>query len=213
LVDIFIELGHLYEASASMNQRSKEFIEVTGWTYRLKWPQVEELLENKESSFRVKLDKEDFVSDYDATRPFSQNELNDLVCVHLKMVKLLLGQLSGFPKFPRCHGRWDAVMTDYCWTLKRDVPAANFSRSSKKCKFKLWMNLEQSRCKTNQFFQPSFEKSLSKNRNFVLTSNFRFLIFLYFFNWVSTKAWPDPQKWMSFLDSAWPNYSKSVEKP
>lgn len=37
----------------------------------------------------------------------------------------------------RYQGRWDAVMmADYCWTLKRDVPAANFSRSSKKLKFK-----------------------------------------------------------------------------
>ena len=60
-------------------------------------------------------------SDDDATYPFSQNELNGLVCVHLKMVKLLLGQQSDFTKFPRYHGRWDAAMTDYCWTLKRDV--------------------------------------------------------------------------------------------
>ena len=42
------------------------------------------------------------------------------------MVKLLLGQQSGFTKRPKYHGRWDAVMTDYCWTLKREVPAANF---------------------------------------------------------------------------------------
>ena len=82
MVDIFIELWHLYEASASMNQRSKEFIEITGWTYRLKWLQVEELVENKESSFGVELDEEDFVSEDDATRPFSQNQLIDLVCVH-----------------------------------------------------------------------------------------------------------------------------------
>jgi hypothetical protein len=34
-------------------------------------------------------------------------------------------------------GGWDAaMMADYCWTLKRDAPAANFSRSSKKLKFK-----------------------------------------------------------------------------
>jgi len=75
LVDIFIELWHLYEASASMNQRSKKFIEITGWTYRLKWLQVEELVENKESSFSVELNEEDFVSDDDASRPFSQNQL------------------------------------------------------------------------------------------------------------------------------------------
>ena len=93
LVDIFIELWHLYEASASMNQRSKELIEITG---RLKWLQVEELVENKESSFSVELNEEDFVSDDDASRPFSQNQLNDLVCVHLKMVKLLLDNSPGF---------------------------------------------------------------------------------------------------------------------
>src|SRR6218665_2591659 len=54
----------------------------------------------------------------------------------LKMVKILLGQQSTFTKFPRYHGRWDAAMTDYCWTLERDLPAANFSKSSKKRKFK-----------------------------------------------------------------------------
>ncbi|CAM1320520.1 Uncharacterised protein r2_g2887 [Pycnogonum litorale] len=33
-------------------------------------------------------------------------------------------------------GRWDAVMmADYCWTLKRDIPTAEHSRSSKKRKF------------------------------------------------------------------------------
>lgn len=37
----------------------------------------------------------------------------------------------------RYQGRWDAVMmADYCWTLKRDLPAAEHSRSSKKRKFK-----------------------------------------------------------------------------
>ena len=48
---------------------------------------------NKESSFSVEED-EDLVSDndHDATHPFTQKERNDLVCVHLKMVKLLLGQ-------------------------------------------------------------------------------------------------------------------------
>lgn len=37
----------------------------------------------------------------------------------------------------RYQGRWDAVMmADYCWNLKRDLPAAEHSRSSKKRKFK-----------------------------------------------------------------------------
>ena len=37
----------------------------------------------------------------------------------------------------RYQGRLDAViMADYCWTLKRDVPAIGHSRSSKKRKFK-----------------------------------------------------------------------------
>jgi len=47
----------------------------------------EELVENKKSSFSVEEDEEDFVSDDDANHASSQNELNDLVCVHLKMVK------------------------------------------------------------------------------------------------------------------------------
>ena len=39
----------------------------------------------------------------------------------------------------RYQGRWDAVMmADYCWNLKRDLPAAEHSRSSKKRKFKPW---------------------------------------------------------------------------
>ena len=36
----------------------------------------------------------------------------------------------------RYQGRWDAVMmADYCWTLKRDIPTAEHSRSSKRRKF------------------------------------------------------------------------------
>ena len=36
----------------------------------------------------------------------------------------------------RYQGRWDAaMMTDYCWTLKRDIPSAEHSRISKKRKF------------------------------------------------------------------------------
>ena len=32
--------------------------------------------------------------------------------------------------------RWDTVMmADYCWTLKRDIPTAEHSRSSKKRNF------------------------------------------------------------------------------
>ena len=39
----------------------------------------------------------------------------------------------------RYQGRWDAVMMfDYCWNLKRDLPVAEHSRSSKKRKFKPW---------------------------------------------------------------------------
>ena len=37
----------------------------------------------------------------------------------------------------RYQGHWDAVMmADYCWNLKRDLPGAGHSRSSKKLKFK-----------------------------------------------------------------------------
>ena len=39
----------------------------------------------------------------------------------------------------RYQGHWDAVMmADYCWNLKRDLPAAEHSRSSKKPKFMPW---------------------------------------------------------------------------
>ena len=39
----------------------------------------------------------------------------------------------------RYQGRWEAVMmADYCWNLKRDLSAAEHSRSSKKQNFKLW---------------------------------------------------------------------------
>ena len=56
-------------------QRSKEFFEITGWNDRLKWLQVEQRVENKESSLIVEDDEEDFVSDDDVTRPFSQMSL------------------------------------------------------------------------------------------------------------------------------------------
>ena len=40
---------------------------------------------------------------------------------------------------PRYPARWDTVMmADYCWNLKRDLPAAEHSRSSKKRKFQPW---------------------------------------------------------------------------
>ena len=36
----------------------------------------------------------------------------------------------------RYQGRWDAaMMADYCWTLKRDIPSVKHSRISKKRKF------------------------------------------------------------------------------
>ena len=37
----------------------------------------------------------------------------------------------------RYQGRWDAVMmADYCWTLRRDLPTTQYSRTSTKRKFK-----------------------------------------------------------------------------
>ena len=37
----------------------------------------------------------------------------------------------------RYHGRWDAVMVaDYCWTLRRDLPTTQYSRTSTRRKFK-----------------------------------------------------------------------------
>jgi len=62
-----------------MDQRSKDLFEITGWKYRLKWLQVELVEENEESFSSVEEGEEDFVSDDDASHPFSQNELNDLV--------------------------------------------------------------------------------------------------------------------------------------
>ena len=39
----------------------------------------------------------------------------------------------------RNQARWDTIMmADYCWNLKRDLSAAEHSRSSKKRKFKSW---------------------------------------------------------------------------
>lgn len=32
-------------------------------------------------------------------------------------------------------GYWDAAMSDYCWTLQRDIPNAEHSKSSKRQKF------------------------------------------------------------------------------
>jgi len=100
------------------------------------------------------------------------------------------------------------------WTLgrrilKRDVglPAANFSRSSKKCKFKLWMNLEQSwwALQLINFCNIYLKKSVKKIGILYWHPISDFWFSDRFFNWVSTKTWPDPEKWMSFLDSAWPN--------
>ena len=53
----------------------------------------------------------------------------------------------------RYQGHWDAVMMpDYCWNLKRDLPAAEHSRSSKKWKFKPWsLNNGEATCNLRAF--------------------------------------------------------------
>ena len=47
----------------------------------------------------------------------------------------------------RYQGSWDAVMMDdYCWNLKRALPAAEHSRSLKKRKFKPWSLNNEATC-------------------------------------------------------------------
>ena len=56
----------------------------------------------------------------------------------------------------RYQGRWDTVMmADYGWNLKRDHPAAEHSRSSKKRKFEQWWSSMQFTC-TYLYQSPPF---------------------------------------------------------
>ena len=73
----------------------------------------------------------------------------------------------------RYQGHWDAVtMADYFWNLKRDLPAAERSRSSKKRKFKPWsLNNGEATCNLRvvTFINPHY--SVYSNRCFYQVIN------------------------------------------
>ena len=68
----------------------------------------------------------------------------------------------------RYQGRWDAVMiADYCWNLKRDLSAAEHSRSSKKRKFKPWsLNNGEATCNLRVLTFINDHHSVYSNRCF-----------------------------------------------
>ena len=68
----------------------------------------------------------------------------------------------------RYQGRWDAViMADYCWNLKRDLPAAEHSRSLKKQKFKPWsINNSEATCNLRVLTFINAHHSVYSNRCF-----------------------------------------------
>ena len=70
---------------------------------------------------------------------------------------------------------WEAVMmVDYCWNLKRDLPAADHSRSSKKRKFKPWnLNNREAKCNLRLFTFINANHSVYSNRCFYQVINIR----------------------------------------
>ena len=89
-----------------------------------------------------------------------------------------LGSMSGEPgeifhqdlkeMKTRYQGRWDTVMmADYCWNLKKDLPVAEHSRSSKKRKFKPWsLNNGEATCNLRVLTFINTHNSLHSNRCF-----------------------------------------------
>ena len=73
----------------------------------------------------------------------------------------------------RYQGRWDAVMmANYCWNLKRDLPAAEHSRSSKKRKFKPWsLNNGEATCNLRVLTFINAHHSVYSNRCFYQVIN------------------------------------------
>ena len=72
----------------------------------------------------------------------------------------------------RYQGRWDAVMmADYCWNLKRDLPAAEHSRSSKKRKFTPWSLNNGATCNLHVLTFINAHHSVYSNRYFYLVIN------------------------------------------
>ena len=71
----------------------------------------------------------------------------------------------------RYQGRWDAVMmADYCWNLKRELPAT--SRSSKKWKFKPWgLNNGEATCNLRVLTFVNANHSVHSNRCFYQVIN------------------------------------------
>ena len=119
-------------------------------------------------------------------------------------------------------GRWDAVMmADYCWNLKRDLNAAEHSRSSKKLKFKPWsLNNDEATCNLRVLTFISAHHSVYSNRCFYQVINtccwqnifslknvFRMICVdknqlimpqkcnRFFSNQLSIKTWLDGEKW------------------
>ena len=70
-------------------------------------------------------------------------------------------------------GRWNAVMmVDYCLNLKRDLPAAENFRSSKKRKFKLWsLNNVEATCNLRVLTFINAHHSFYSNRSFYQVIN------------------------------------------
>ena len=73
----------------------------------------------------------------------------------------------------RYQGRWDAVMmADYCLNLKRDLPVAEHSRSSKKRKFKPWsLNNGEATCYLRVLTFINTHHSVYSNRCFYQVIN------------------------------------------
>src|SRR6218665_3638473 len=84
-------MEHLRQWTKEARSSFKLLVEIT------KGLQVEELVENKESSFSV---EEDFVSDDDATHPFSQKEHNDVMAHWLRRLLSTGGPWVRLPLWP-----------------------------------------------------------------------------------------------------------------
>ena len=86
---------------------------------------------------------------------------------------------SHIDRFPENPGRWGAVMmADYCKNLKRDLPAAEHSRSSKKRKFKPWsLNNGKATCNLRVLTFINAHHSVYRNRSFYQVINICFFFF------------------------------------
>ena len=75
----------------------------------------------------------------------------------------------------RYQGRWDVVMrADLCWNLKRDLPAAEQSRSSKKRKIKPWsLNKGGATCNLRVLTFNKVHHSVYSNRCYYQVINIR----------------------------------------